>query len=288
MDKIPIEIKSFWWKYATSEEWVLSDINFSVREGEFVVITGPTGAGKTTLCLTMAGLIPYHYNGTLKGRVYVFGKDTTTLGSSDMASLVGIVFQDPESQFLTMSVEDEIAFGLENLALPLEDMRERVYEAARLVKVEDLLERAPYELSGGQKQRVAIAAALAMKPKVLVLDEPTGQLDPIGKEEVVNVLQSLKKQGITIIVVEHILEELAPFTDRLVVMNGGRILYDGDFRGFFKDAEEVFKSGVPSPQVVELTLLLRRELKKELEIPITLEEAEQMLNKLIPVKKFVQ
>ncbi|MEM0349817.1 MAG: ABC transporter ATP-binding protein [Candidatus Caldarchaeum sp.] len=287
MSEKPIEVKSFWWKYATSSDWVLSDINLSVQEGEFVVITGPTGAGKTTLCLAMSGLIPHHYNGTLKGKVNVFGKDTFSLDSSDMANLVGIVFQDPESQFLTMSVEDEIAFGLENLALPLEEMRERVYEVAKLVRVEDLLERAPYELSGGQKQRVAIAAALAMKPKVLILDEPTGQLDPIGKEEVVNVLQHLKKQGITIIVVEHILEELAPFTDKLVVMNEGRILYDGDFRGFFKDSQELSKSGVPAPQVVEIALLLRRELTNELEIPITLDEAEEMLKKLIPVKKFV-
>lgn len=287
MSEKPIEVKSFWWKYATSSDWVLSDINLFVQEGEFVVITGPTGAGKTTLCLAMSGLIPHHYNGTLKGKVNVFGKDTFSLDSSDMANLVGIVFQDPESQFLTMSVEDEIAFGLENLALPLEEMRERVYEAAKLVRVEDLLERAPYELSGGQKQRVAIAAALAMKPKVLILDEPTGQLDPIGKEEVVNVLQHLKKQGITIIVVEHILEELAPFTDKLVVMNEGRILYDGAFRGFFKDSQELSKSGVPAPQVVEIALLLRRELNNELEIPITLDEAEEMLKKLIPVKKFV-
>ncbi|MDW8359127.1 MAG: ABC transporter ATP-binding protein [Candidatus Caldarchaeum sp.] len=283
----PIVVKSFSWRYATSQDWVLHDINLEVNEGEFVVITGPTGAGKTTLCLSMCGLIPHHYNGIIRGNVYVFGNDTSKLSSSDLASLVGIVFQDPESQFLTMSVEDEIAFGLENLAVPLDEMRERVAEAAKLVKIEDLLDRAPYELSGGQKQRVAIAAALAMKPKVLILDEPTGQLDPIGKEEVVAVLKKLKDEGITVVVVEHILEELTPFADRLVLMNDGRILYDGDVRRFFENESFVKTTGVPVPQVTELGLFLRKTVAGVNKIPISVEEAEDLLERLLPVRSVV-
>ncbi|MEM0383247.1 MAG: ABC transporter ATP-binding protein [Candidatus Caldarchaeum sp.] len=284
----PIEVQSFSWRYATSNDWALRDINLDILEGEFVIITGPTGAGKTTLCLSMCGLIPHHYNGVIKGRVLVYGKDTSELSTSDLARMVGIVFQDPESQFLTMSVEDEIALGLENLAVPREEMRERVLEAARLVKIEELLERAPYELSGGQKQRVAIAAALAMKPKVLILDEPTGQLDPIGKEEVVAVLRKLKDEGITVVVVEHILEELAPFADRLVLMDNGKILYDGDVREFFKNEIYVKDTGVPVPQVTELGLLVRRDFPDVGRIPVSMEEAEELLKNLLRVKPVVR
>ena len=129
-----IVVNSYWWKYATSKDWVLKNINLEISDGEFVLITGPTGAGKTTLCLSMAGLIPHHYNGYMKGNIYLFGKDTSQMQSHEIAKTVGIVFQDPESQFLTMSVEDEIAFALENLALPREEIRERIYEAASLVK----------------------------------------------------------------------------------------------------------------------------------------------------------
>ncbi len=280
-----IVVNSYWWKYATSKDWVLKNINLEISNGEFVLITGPTGAGKTTLCLSMAGLIPHHYNGYMKGNIYLFGKDTTQMQSHEIAKTVGIVFQDPESQFLTMSVEDEMAFALENLALPREEIRERIYEAASLVKVEDLLERAPYELSGGQKQRVAIASALAMKPKVLIMDEPTGQLDPIGKEEVFFVLERLKKQGITVVLVEHILEEVVRFADRLVLMNDGEIIYDGGVRDFLKDEVKAKSAGVPIPQVTELWYRLRKIFGGFDEPPITLEECEQMLKQVLQVKK---
>jgi len=284
----PIEVKSLYWRYATSPDWILRDINLTIEEGQFVVITGPTGAGKTTLCLAMCGLIPHHYNGVIKGSVYIYGHDTMEMSGSELSSMVGIVFQDPESQFLTMSVEDEIAFGLENLAIPREEMYYRIHEVAKLLKIEDLLERAPYELSGGQKQRVAIAAALAMKPKVIILDEPTGQLDPIGKEEVISVLKTLKSEGWTIVIVEHILEELVPFADRFILMNDGSILFDGDFRDFVLN-ENLLKSGVPIPQVTELALMIKNYLELEdVDIPISLEEGEEFLRKLLPVEKFVR
>ncbi len=280
-----IVVNSYWWKYATSKDWVLKNINLEISDGEFVLITGPTGAGKTTLCLSMAGLIPHHYNGYMKGNIYLFGKDTSQMQSHEIAKTVGIVFQDPESQFLTMSVEDEIAFALENLALPREEIRERIYEAASLVKVEDLLERAPYELSGGQKQRVAIASALAMKPKVLIMDEPTGQLDPIGKEEVFFVLERLKKQGITVVLVEHILEEVARFADRLVLMKNGEIVYDGGVKDFLKNEVKAKSAGVPIPQVTEVWYRLREIFDGFDEPPITLEECEQILKQVLQVKK---
>jgi len=285
MPEKPLVIDSYWWKYATSEDWVLKDINLEISEGEFLLITGPTGAGKTTLCLSMAGLIPHHYNGYIKGSVYIFGRKTSEIPSHEIAKMVGIVFQDPESQFLTMSVEDEIAFSLENLALSREEIRERIYEAAGLVKVEDLLERAPYELSGGQKQRVAIAAALAMKPKILIMDEPTGQLDPIGKEEVVSVLERLKKEGITVVLVEHIIEEVASFVDRFVLMKDGMIVYNGGLREFLKDEKAARSAGVPIPQVTEFWYKLKEKIRGFDTPPITLNECEQILKQVLQVKK---
>ncbi len=277
-----ITVDGLTWKYASSDRWILEDLSFEVEQGEFLAITGPTGAGKTTLCLSLTGIIPHGYNGTWEGIVTIGNLDTRKHGAASLAQRVGIVFQDPESQFLTMSVRDEIAFGPENLALPRDEITKRIENASKIVRIDDCLDRAPYELSGGQKQRVAIAAALAMQPEVLILDEPTGQLDPIGKMEVFAVLEELRKsKAITIILVEHLTEEIVKHADRIMLLYNGKIERLEKTAKFFDDVDFVAKKGVPIPQVTELGHLLRSHGANLQTLPLTLDESVSTYSRLL-------
>jgi len=277
-----ITVDGLTWKYASSDRWVLEDLSFEVDQGEFLAITGPTGAGKTTLCLSLTGIIPHGYNGVWQGIVTIGNLDTRKHGAASIAQRVGIVFQDPESQFLTMSVRDEIAFGPENLALPRDEIKKRIEHASKIVRIDDCLDRAPYELSGGQKQRVAIAAALAMQPEVLILDEPTGQLDPIGKMEVFAVLEELRKsKSITIILVEHLTEEIVKHADRIMLLYNGKIERLEKTAKFFDDVDFVAEKGVPIPQVTELGHLLRSHGANIHTLPLTLGEAVSTYSRLL-------
>jgi energy-coupling factor transport system ATP-binding protein len=249
-----IVIEHFWWQYEQSKDWVLKDINLKVKPGEFIVITGPNDQGKSTLCLTMNGCIPNSFNGKIKGKVVTAGMNTQEHSTKEFSSIVGMVFQDFEAQLVTMNVEDEISFGLENLALPPEEITERIHWALQLVKMEEYLDKPPKELSGGQKQRVVIAAALAMKPKIMVLDEPTSQLDPIGKAEVYSVIDRMRQdRDLTIIVAEHRMEFVAHLADKFVLLNDGKIILEGPPKEFFSDLSFLEEKGVKSPQVTEIS-----------------------------------
>jgi len=277
-----ITVDSLHWKYATSDRWVLDDVSFEVEQGEFLAITGPTGAGKTTLCLSLTGIIPHGYNGVWEGIVTVGTLDTRRYAAASLAQHVGIVFQDPESQFLTMSVRDEIAFGLENLALPRDEITKRIEDASKIVRIDDCLDRAPYELSGGQKQRVAIAASLAMQPEVLILDEPTGQLDPVGKMEVFSVLEELRRtKSITILLVEHLTEEIVKYADRMMLLYNGKIERLEKTSKFFDDVDFVAKKGVPIPQVTQLGHMLQSQGANLSHLPLTLDESVVMYSRLL-------
>jgi energy-coupling factor transporter ATP-binding protein EcfA2 len=277
-----ITVDGLCWRYATSERWILDNLSFDVDQGEFLAITGPTGAGKTTLCLSLTGIIPHGYNGAWQGIVTIGNLDTRRHAAANIAQRVGIVFQDPESQFLTMTVRDEIAFGPENLALPRDEITRRIEEASKIVRIDDCLDRAPYELSGGQKQRVAIASALAMQPEVLILDEPTGQLDPIGKMEVFSVLEELRRsKSITIILVEHLTEEIVKHADRIMLMYAGKIERLEKTAKFFDDVDFVAKRGVPIPQVTELGHLLRTQGADIAQLPLTLDESVNTYSRLL-------
>lgn len=255
-----IEIENLWWKYETSEDWILRDINLKIKEGEFLVITGPNDHGKSTLCLTMNSLIPNSFDGVIKGKVTVSGMNTREHPIKDFASKIGVVSQDFESQFISVTVEDEVSFGLENLALPPPEISERIEWALKVVKMEKYLSNPPQELSGGQKQRVAIAAALAMKPEILVLDEPTSQLDPVGKAEVYSVIEEMKKEAnLTIIVVEHRMEFVAALADRFILLNKGAIILEGGAEEFFRDTNFLREKGVRPPQMVEVSDYIRKE-----------------------------
>ncbi len=251
---------------------ILKGIDLEIAQGEFVSIMGPTGAGKTTLCLALNGIIPHSTGGRIGGNVEIFGKNTKEYKTKDLAKHVGIVFQDPETQLFTMSVEDEVAFALECLSIEKSEMEDRITEAMRYVGIEQLRKRSPMHLSGGQKQRVAIAAILAMDPEIIILDEPTSGLDPIGTREVFRVVDELRSRSDkTIIMVEHESEQIARFSDRVIVLEDGILTMEGSPREIFSAVEELKNAGVSIPQVTELAYAVRNSADRPL--PIILDEA---------------
>ncbi|MGF1570764.1 MAG: ABC transporter ATP-binding protein [Nodosilinea sp.] len=213
------------YQYPGAAEPVLKDISLTIHQGEFLGIIGPTGAGKTTLCLALNGIIPQFYGGRFFGQIAVAGLDTLDHPVSQLARCVGIVFEDPEIQLTGTSVENEIAFALENLRVPRAEILARIPRVLAAVRLSGFEHKHPQELSGGQKQRLAIAAALALQPNMLVLDEPTSQLDPIGTQEVFATVQALQQElGVTIVMVSHAAEEMAEFADRIALLSEGRLI----------------------------------------------------------------
>jgi len=253
-----VEVKALSYSYSASDVQALKGVNLRIEKGSFVTLTGPSGCGKTTLCRCINGLIPHFYGGKIEGEIVVSGMRVQDHEISELAKQVGFVFQNPENQLFALSVEKDIAFGLENLALPRKEILRRVKWAMEVTGVENLKEKAPYELSGGQQQRVAIACVLAMKPKVMILDEPTSFLDPMAATRLFQVISKLNKRlNLTIILVEHRLDLLCQYTDRVVVMDEGEVRLDGTPRDVFS-SEEAKLLGIGIPKVIRL----HKELKK--------------------------
>jgi energy-coupling factor transporter ATPase len=254
-----IETKNLTYTYPGGTNPSISDVSMKVEKGEFVLITGPSGCGKTTLCRCFNGLIPHFYQGELKGEITVAEMDTTKHQTHEMAKSVGLVFQNPENQLFALSIEKDVAFGLENLGVPREEMRKRVEWALKLTDIYDLRERSPHEVSGGQQQRVAIAAVLAMQPEIIVLDEPTSFLDPLSAEKIFEVIHELnEKLGITVVLVEHRLDLTAKYADHIIIMDEGKVCFDGDPRGILS-SEETRLIGVGIPKATLLYQMLRKE-----------------------------
>lgn len=207
-----IEAKNLSFTYAGAEKPSMEDVNISIEKGEFVILTGPSGCGKTTFCRCLNGLIPNFYTGDLKGVLEVDGLDVNGKSTAELATHIGFVFQNPENQLFSLSVERDVAFGLENLGVPKEEAIERVHWAMEATGILDLRNKAPYELSGGQQQRAAIAGILAMRPSVLVLDEPTSFLDPKSAEEIIEVIAKLSRElQLTTLLVEHRLDVVSRY-----------------------------------------------------------------------------
>ena len=254
-----IETKNLTYTYPAGKKPSISGISIKVEKGEFVLITGPSGCGKTTLCRCFNGLIPHFYQGELKGEISVAEMDTTKHQTHEMAKHVGLVFQNPENQLFALSIEKDVAFGLENLGVPREEMRKRVDWALKQTDIYDLRERSPHEVSGGQQQRVAIAAVLAMQPEIIVLDEPTSFLDPLSAEKIFEVIRELnKKLGITVVLVEHRLDLTAKYADHIIIMDEGKVCFDGNPREILS-TEETRLIGVGIPKATLLYQMLRKE-----------------------------
>jgi len=239
---------------------ILRGVNLQVDRGEFVALLGRVGAGKTTLCMTLNGLVPHATGGIFRGDVTVLGRNTKRHAIADLAQAAGLVFQDPETQLTQMRVEDEVAFGLENLGVPSEEIEERVMWALDAVGLAAYRDRSPLLLSGGEKQRVAIAAMLAMRPQVLVLDEPTANLDPAGKGSVFNLLARLAhERQITILLATQEIERVARYAGRVLILHDGRIGMDGAPAEIFSQAPRLREWGVGVPQLAELSDDLSRQ-----------------------------
>jgi energy-coupling factor transporter ATPase len=280
-----IETKNLTYTYPGGTKPSIKGISTKVEKGEFVLITGPSGCGKTTLCRCFNGLIPHFYQGELKGEITVADMDTTKHQTHEMAKSVGLVFQNPENQLFALSIEKDVAFGLENLGVPREEMRERVEWALKLTGIHDLRERSPHEVSGGQQQRVAIAAVLAMQPEIIVLDEPTSFLDPLSAEKIFEVIHELnKKLGITVVLVEHRLDLTAKYADHIIIMAEGSVCFDGNPREIL-NTEETRLIGVGIPKATLLYHILRKEgVNLSNVTPLSSEELATLLQEALKTK----
>jgi energy-coupling factor transporter ATPase len=277
-----IETKNLTYTYPGAAKPSIVDVSLKVEKGEFVLITGPSGCGKTTLCRCFNGLVPHFYQGDLKGEITVAGEDVLKHHTYEMAKHVGLVFQNPENQLFALSVEKDVAFGLENNGVPREEIRKKVDWALNQTGIYDLRERSPHEISGGQQQRVAIAAVLAMEPEIIVLDEPTSFLDPLSAEKIFDVIYDLnRKQGITVILVEHRLDLTAKYTNHLIVMDEGKVRFEGNPREIF-NTEETRLIGVGIPKAALLYQMLKKDgLSVGDNTPLSSDElADQLLEAL--------
>jgi len=266
--------------YTGASKPSIEDISIGIAPGEFVVLTGPSGCGKTTICRCLNGLIPNFYSGDFTGELIVDGMSVKQHTTAELAPHVGMVFQNPENQLFSLSVERDVAFGPENLGLSREETRKRVDWALDVTGISRLKDKPPYELSGGQQQRAAIAAVLAMQPKVMILDEPTSFLDPKSALEILEVISDLnKKLGITIILVEHRLDIVSKHANRVIVMDNGRIVLDGTPKDVYGEHARLI--GIGLPRVTMLFNLLQRDGIRFAETPTTVDEAVDVLRKML-------
>jgi len=280
-----IETKNLTYTYPGASKPSIDDVSIKVEKGEFVLITGPSGCGKTTLCRCFNGLVPHFYQGEIKGEITVAGINTLDHHTYEMAKHVGLVFQNPENQLFALSIEKDVAFGLENMGTAREVMRKKVDLALNQPGIYDIKERSPHEISGGQQQRVAIAAVIAMSPEIIVLDEPTSFLDPLSAEKIFDVIYRLnKEQGITVILVEHRLDLTAKYTDHLIVMDRGTVRLEGDPREILS-SEETKLMGVGIPKATLLYQMLKKEgLKLGDKTPLSSEELADEIMEVLSSK----
>jgi len=270
-----VNLQNVTYKYPLTDSPALQNVSLQVAEGEFVAVVGPNGAGKSTLCYALAGFVPHFFKGELTGTVEVDGKDLLKSTLSEWVLNVGLAFQNPFNQIsgAKYTVFEELAFGLENIGIPREEMKSRVEQAMKLTGISDLADRSPYSLSGGQQQRVALTSILVMQPRVLVLDEPTSQMDPIGTREVFGVIRTMTERGMTVLLVEHKVEWIAQFADRVIALHEGQVLLEGT------PAEVLTSDLLPEKGfgISRYTSVAREAQKmglwKKEKLPVTLEEA---------------
>ena len=269
-----IEFRDFSFQYPQSEQPVLQAVNLQILPGSLTLVAGPSGSGKSTLLRCLNGLVPHFTGGRVQGHLEVGGLDPLKIGPAGMTAKVGFVFQEPESQFVFDNSEDEIAFALENRGMTRTEMKNRLDKIYRQLKLQQLRNREISTLSGGEKQKVAIASALVLKPAILVLDEPTSQLDPVSADDILQYLVSLKqKLGLTIVISEHRLERLLPYTDRMIYLAGDCRVLEGPTREVLSVMENV-------PPVIQIA----RKLKIS-PLPITPEEFPRLRIQKVPLKE---
>ena len=281
-----IEIQELTFKYTDSKKNALENITLNIEKGDFVGIIGESGAGKTTFCSCLNGLIPHHYTGDYYGSVKVEGQDTFEIKPDKLALKVGSVFQDIESQIVSYFVEDEILFGLENFGVPADQIEGRITEALEALDIADLRHREISTLSGGQKQKVVFASILALQPEYLILDEPTGELDPASSLQIFKLLKKLNEEkGITIIIAEQKIMLLCEFVKKLLVLEKGTCVHYGEIRSTLTHQREMEEAGINCPRVLTLAGKMMDEgltpkgMKKEDRICLNTQEAADFVKK---------
>src|SRR5699024_4809244 len=273
-----IEIKNLSYKYPTSDIDSLKNITLNIEAGKFYAIIGNNGSGKTTMCNLLRGFIPNFYNGDLRGEIKLDGTHMEEWTEGEIAQKVGFVFQNPFTQISGVkdTVFEEIAYGMENLGVPREEMRRRVEGIIELLGIEHLQDKNPNDMSGGQKQRVAFASIIVMEPDILVIDEPTSQLDPHGTEEIFKIIKIMKDKGKTIILVEHKSELIAEYADEIILMEDGELIAEGTTYDIFSN-EALNEHGNAMPQYALLGLEMRNQGMNIPKIPTTQAEAEKII-----------
>lgn len=276
-----LEINELNFKYENGTEFALKDINVVIEPGDFVGIIGPAAAGKSTLISALNGVVPHHYSGDFYGSVKVCGLDTVENGFENLAVNVGTVFQDIDAQLTASIVEDELLFGLENFAVPHEEIESRITDSLEMLGLSELRYRDISTLSGGQKQKVAICAMLALRPKILLLDEPTGELDPRSSRQIFEILRELnQKYGMTIVIVEQKIMLLCEFVDKLAVMERGKMKFFGKVHEVLTHSDELEQMGVNIPRIVTLARKLKEMHLYQGAFPLSLDEAEKMVREI--------
>lgn len=275
-----LEINNLKYRYPYTDRLALDGITCTIEPGEFIGVIGKNGSGKSTFTQALIGLVPNFYRGAYGGSVKVDGVNVNDVETDDLCQKIGLVFQNPFNQVSGSknTVYEEIAFGLENLGIPRDEMHKRIKDAMKLLDIERFTDREPFALSGGQMQRMAIASIIAMDPEVIILDEPTSQLDPQGSEEVFQAVQNLSQRGITVIMVEHKMEKIAAYSDRVMLLDDGKLIdFDTPQKVFSRD--DLAEHGVQAPAFARIGKGLGVRHPKTKQYPVTLEEAKEALTK---------
>lgn len=257
MSEAALRVEDFSFRYRDTKRYAVRHLNFEVPQGGFLCVVGPNGSGKSTLCNALVGLIPHHFTGKLHGTVSVFGSDVSKKTIADLSTDVGFVFQNPFNQlsYTANTVAEELAYGLCNRGVPRDEMVVRVEEIAHTLRLDGLLERNPLELSGGQVQRVALGSTLILNPKILVLDECTTQLDPLGSEEIFDIVRALNEDGMTVVMVDHDMERVARCADTVLALRDGNQVALGTPREVF-GMPGLEEQGIDIPDFVRVTRAL--------------------------------
>lgn len=277
-----VQVDHFSFTYQDAEAPSLREVNLTVHAGEFLCIVGANGAGKTTLCNSLAGLIPHYFSGSSEGCVRINGADTVHSSVADLSNYIGLVFQNPFNQltYASGTVAEELAYGLGNRGISRGEMRRRVKLVSQLMHIEDLLDCDPLELSGGQVQRVAFGSTFIMEPNILVLDECTTQLDPLGASEIFEIVKQLNDAGVTVIMVDHDMERVAQYADTVVVMDAGQVVLSGSPKEVFA-LPDLDRYGIDVPEYVKLSKGLGKSGLANGELAITYDESVAMAKKAL-------
>lgn len=282
MGKTVLEVKNFTFRYRGRKKKVLDDVSFQVEEGSFFTIIGSNGSGKSTLCNALVGLIPHYFTGKTKGEVWVNGKKVEDSTIAELSTEIGLVFQNPFNQlsYTAGSVAEELAYGLGNRGVSRDEMLKKVDYVSKLMRIDHVIHKNPLELSGGQVQRVAFGSTFIMEPKILVLDECTTQLDPLGSEEIFDIVKELNQKGITVIMVDHDMERVARCADKVMVLEAGKVIAIDTPKNIFGNSD-IVSHNIGVPDYVTICQELKKKGYTDREIEVTEEPTIKLVKEAL-------